>query len=208
MPGLGARSAHRGPSIRAAEWPFGTGNHGAIDPRRPRLSFAATAAVRRINSKSLNPPDRSSERTSRPLVGSFVLLDHVGGNAAALVDLHAVILGPGADAGRLLPGPGRARPPTAGAAGPRLAGVGHERLQALTNLLRVLGAHVYLISGAAQAELHRLFGVDIALVQVTQQHDLYLLGHLVSSRKASLPRGRLIVGKADPAVYSLVFNHN
>ncbi len=95
------------------------------------------------------------------LPGGFAVLgDEVGRDAAALLDVVALLLSPGADSHRI-DGAGLAAAASGGAAraAADLAGVGDEVLQGVAKLIIVLGAEVDFVVAAVQGEADGAFGL-------------------------------------------------
>ena len=106
----------------------------------------------------------------------------MNGHAAAVVDLVAVLLGPGADLGGVLAAAGGGR---AGglAASARSTPTGaaaalHVRVEKTAELVGIGGREVDLVGLAVQRERHGL--VRLAAVEVVDKKDLNLLCHRIS----------------------------
>src|SRR6202034_4274235 len=107
--------------------------------------------------------------------GRLVLLDDVGRDAPAVLDVDALLFGPladlgGVDGGAAAPGAGRA---PGGAAGP--PGVREVLLQRRTELVVVRGAEVDLVFCAVEAEADS--AGRLTAVEVVNEQGLNFLGH-------------------------------
>src|ERR1700759_5052772 len=114
--------------------------------------------------------------------GRGLELDHqLGGNAAAVLYVNALGLGPLADFGGVQPGRrGSPRRPCWPPGGPAPGPPGRADVgrQCLTQRLGVTGIQVDLVLGAVQPETDCPFG--LTSVEVIDEHSLYLLSHGVS----------------------------
>src|SRR5207247_888898 len=111
-------------------------------------------------------------------VRGLILRDDRRGDAAALADLVAALLGPGPDFRTALtagPAPGAAAAATGGAGTARVLCVLSERL---AQFLGVCRAHVDLIGGPVKGERNRLRPLDLAVMRkVTHDPHHCLLSH-------------------------------